>query len=357
MRMLTRTSLTLTALGSVVAMAATTTAVAAPAARSDAGPAKRVLANEVGAPFQIARRGRTVYYTDGFAGTINKVTRRGPKVTNRVTNVAGVEFSRNRKTMAIASGGGPTSKVTLVRRGHRPVTAWVGRYESTVNPDKNRTYGIMAGGSTCAANWLKSATGTPSATYKGLVDSHPYQLARLPRGAFAVAEAGGNSILKVSPGGRISTIAVLPPQPITFTQAQADALGAPDCVVGVTYGFEPVPTDVERGPRGTLLVSTLPGGPESPVLGARGAVYRIDRGVPTRVATGFLGATNLAVARGRVYVSEFFSGKVTKLGVGGRFTRYTLPGAVSVEATRRHLYIGTFGMGPTSPGKVIRLPR
>jgi hypothetical protein len=63
------------------------------------------------------------------------------------------------------------------------------------------------------------------------------------------------------------------------------------------------------------------------------------------------------VARGRVYVSEFFSGKVTKLGVGGRFTRYTLPGAVSVEATRRHLYIGTFGMGPSSPGKVIRLPR
>ncbi len=96
------------------------------------------------------------------------------------------------------------------------------------------------------------------------MDSHPYQLATLPGGAWAVAEAAGNGILRVSKRGHISLVALLPRQPITFTQAQVDALGAPDCLVGVRYAFEPVPTDVERDRRGNLWVSVLPGGPESP---------------------------------------------------------------------------------------------
>ena len=127
---------------------------------------------------------------------------------------------------------------------------------------------------------------------------------------------------------------------------------APSCA-GETYAFESVPTDVERVGR-ALYVTTLPGGPESPALGARGSVYKIQRGVARKVAGGFLGATNLDVIRGRIYVSELFAGKITKLGKGGRFTRYNVPGAVAVEATRKHLYIGAMGMGPSAPGQVIR---
>lgn len=355
MRSVKLTTTSAAALSTALVVAATATAGAAPATRSDGGPSNdRVLANGVGAPFQIARRHGTVFYADGFAGTLNKITRRGPRVIARVTDISGVEFSRNGKTMAIAHGGGPGSRVTLVRRHHRTINAAVGQYEETVNPDRNRTYGIIGSASTACKTEIAAYSHAP-ATYTGIKDSHPYQLAPLPGGAFAVAEAGGNGILRVSKRGAISTIALLPTQPIRFTTAQANAVSSPSCA-GATYAFEPVPTDVERV-GGALWVTTLPGGPEDPSLGARGSVYRIKRGVVTKMAGGFLGATNLAVARGRVYVTELFAGKVTKLGVGGRFTRYNINGAVSVEATGKHLYIGSLGTGPSSPGKVVRLPR
>lgn len=359
MRLLSSTTLAVTAVAGAMVLGSTSTAGAAPAARSsDAPSSDRVIANGLGAPFQIARRKGTVYFADGGAGTISKITARGPKVVRKVTDVAGVEFTRNGKTMAIASGGPMSApqRVTFVR-GHRaPVVADILAYEKRVNPDRNVTYGVIAGGnSTCNAA-LGGLTGG-AATYKGVVDSHPYQLAPLAGGAFALADAGVNAILRVGPKGGISTIAVLPRQPITFTSAQAQGLGVPSCA-GVTYAFEAVPTDVERGPNGSLLVSTLPGGPESPALGARGSVYRISkRGAVSLVATGFLGATNLAVAKGTIYVSELFSGKVTQFGRGGRRTALTIANPVSVEATRAKLYVGTLGSGPSAPGTVVRVPR
>ena len=92
------------------------------------------------------------------------------------------------------------------------------------------------------------------------------------------------------------------------------ALGLPDCVVGVTYAFESVPTDVEVGRDGSLYVTTLPGGPESPVLGARGAVWKVNpwTGHARKVAGGFLGATNLAIGKhGTIYVAELFAGQIS----------------------------------------------
>ena len=51
----------------------------------------------------------------------------------------------------------------------------------------------------------------------------------------------------------------------------------------------------EIGPDGNYYVSSLPGFPESP---GAGSVFRIDRssGSVTQIATGFTGATDLAVA-------------------------------------------------------------
>lgn len=360
MRMLTRTTMAVTAVTGAMVLVSTSTAGAVPAAPSDDAPSsERVIANGVGAPFQIARRRGTVYFADGGTGTINKITARGPKVVRRVTDVAGVEFTRDGRTMAIASGspmGSAPQRVTFVR-GHRaPVVADILRFEQRVNPDRNVTYGVIAGGNPACNTALGGLTGG-AATYKGIVDSHPYQLAPLPGRAFALADAGVNAILRIGPRGGISTIALLPRQPVTLTAAQATGLGVPSCA-GVTYAFEPVPTDVERGPRGSLLVSTLPGGPESPVLGARGSVYKISRrGAVSLVATGFLGATNLAVARGKIYVSELFSGKITQLGRGGRRTALNIANPVSVEATRHKLYVGTLGSGPSAPGTVVRVPR
>lgn len=93
-----------------------------------------------------------------------------------------------------------------------------------------------------------------------------------------------NAILKVDAGsGDVSTVAVLPPRPAVVpagTRIPIDMAGGtvevPACVVGHDYAFEPVPTDVEIGPDGWLYVSSTPGGPEDPSLGARGAIFRIN---------------------------------------------------------------------------------
>ncbi len=359
MRILSKSTTLLTASASALVLAAAAVSPAANAASSPptSSSSERTLATGVGGPFQIALRRGTVYYTDAFAGTLNKVTSSGPRVVANIPGIIGVEFSRDGKTMAVSSGHGDTSQVRVKRQGYRAVVANVGRYEKRVNPDQVNTYGVVAGGNPCANKWLSDVTGSP-ATYTGQVDSNPYQLARLPHGAWALADAGGNTILRISRKGKISTLAVLPPQRLTFTAAQAQAMGAPDCVVGVTYAFEPVPTDVERGWHGYVWVSTLPGGPEDPSLGARGSVYRIAKdGSMKKIKGGFFAATNLALAGRRIYVSELFGGQVTRIGWGGRAAAATIDSPVSVEATSRYLYIGTLGAGPSSPGKIVRVPR
>ena len=126
---------------------------------------------------------------------------------------------------------------------------------------------------------------------------------------------------------------MLPPQPTEVTAEGAGALGLPDCTIGSTFAFEPVPTDVEVAKGGKLIVSLLPGGPEDPSLGARGAVYQVkagsgghhhhgygrhgnhgSRGKVKLLAGGFLGATNVAIGdRGEIYVAELFGGKVSVL--------------------------------------------
>jgi hypothetical protein len=151
------------------------------------------------------------------------------------------------------------------------------------------------------------------ARYKGLVDSHAYSVASY-KNKWVVADAGGNDLLWVTNRGKISTLAVLPSQPLKITKEIAAPQQLPDCVVGVTYKFEAVPTDVEVGRDGYLYVTTLPGGPEDPSLGARGKVYRVNphNGHVKLVATGFLGATNLAVGKhGKIFVAELFGGQIS----------------------------------------------
>jgi len=157
---------------------------------------------------------------------------------------------------------------------------------------------------------------------------------------------------------------VLPRQAHTFTQREVDAMDAPDCLVGVNYGWEPVPTDVERDGHGNLWVSLLPGGPEGPSLGARGAVYKITkRGAVIRMARGYLGASNLAVTpRGKVYVAELFNNRISTVRRGRLVTVRSIRGPVSVEVTKRNLFVGQFAKTNqsgdiTGPGGIYRFPR
>ena len=237
-------------------------------------------------------------------------------------------------------------------------------YEKNVNPDSVNSYGVPEGTSQCAIDFLATIPELPTPSYTGQVDSHPYAVAPLRHGAWAIAEAGGNDILKVSRKGHISTLSVLPPQPHTFTAAEAAGMGAPDCLVGVTFAFEPVPTDVEVGRKGWLYVSTLPGGPEGPALGARGSVYKVNpwTGAAHLVATGFLGATNLAIDhKGSIYVTELFGGQVSVIRHGKVKPYVSIDSPLSIESSGRYLYVGTLvTLGPTGPegtGSIVKISR
>jgi hypothetical protein len=308
-------------------------------------------------PLQIAvgATGR-VYVAQDFAGVLSKVGKNGgvsDLVTAPGTEVAGVAALGDGTVFYTTSIGGseetpPTS--TELRRvlpnGHVRTLANLLTYEQTVNPDQVNTYGFEDISPSCAEQ-LPAEAGPP--TYTGIVDSHPYSAALAPGGVY-VGEAAGNDILRVTPDGTISTVAVLPPQPTVITAQAAAANGLPECTIGLTYNFEPVPTDVEVGPHGMLYVSLLPGGPEDPSLGARGSVYSVNphTGATHKIAGGFAGATNLALGPdGTIYVAELFADEIAVVQGGATVDTIPLSSPAAVEYARGALYASTdvFGNG------------
>jgi len=241
------------------------------------------------------------------------------------------------------------------------VTADLHAFEATHNPDKVNAYGVK-NPSPCVRAGLESGPQAPPASYTGQVDSNPYAVADAGSGWY-VADAGGNDIVKVDRRGKVSLVAVLPPQPSVITAELAASLSAPSCVVGVSYAFEPVPTDVERGPDGMLYVSTLPGGAEGPASGTRGSVYRVNprTGAVQQIATGFAGANNVAVDdHGRIYVAEFFGGRISVVRDGRPCPLLDLPGVSAVEWQDGHLYASTVAPMdangvPHGKGSIVRI--
>ena len=126
----------------------------------------------------------------------------------------------------------------------------------------------------------------------GPIDSNPYGVLA-EGGRQYVTDAGGNSLLEVSPNGEISLVSTfpdlaLPPLPLPFTSSQS------------------VPTEVVRGPDGALYVSTLTGAPFLPGL-AR--IYRVmPGGAPTVYRDGFTAITDFDFGPdGSLYVLQFAS--------------------------------------------------
>jgi glucose/arabinose dehydrogenase len=126
----------------------------------------------------------------------------------------------------------------------------------------------------------------------GLPDSNPHSVTTR-WGKPYVADAGGNSLLKVSRHGDISTVAVFPDQPVA----------APP---GLPPMAQAVPTSVVVGPDGALYVGQLTGFPFVP--GAAN-VFRIGKDGEVEVyASGFTNVTGIDFDRhGRLYVIEFAS--------------------------------------------------
>lgn len=351
------------------ASAQTTTATRAPRVVT--------LTDRVLAPFQLAVRDGylshdgAVYVADGFTKTVSRIRANGTlaKVaTNSAKegDVAGLAFSRSGRTLAWTSTdfANKESWLNLTRPDVGTQRFSLSDYEKSENPDGDVQYGIK-NPTQCqidAFAKLGQAMGEDiQASYKGIKDSHPYSVVQWGD-YWVVADAGANALLKVDRFGRISTLAVLPTQPVKITKSMATANKLPSCVVGATYAFEPVPTDVEVGPGGQLYVTTLPGGPEDPSAGARGSVYLVNgyTGKSFRIATGFAGATNLAIAGRTIYVAELFGGQISTVHNGKPRPYVKLPGALSVEYGNGHLYAGTMAPmdakgKPIGKGRVVEI--
>lgn len=350
--------------GSAVSAAALTLA-AAPASAAPVAPPQHVvqtLSSAFVGPLQFAVDGSKVYVADAFTSTLNLIGQKTPVAVGPSPatggDLAGVGVDPATHAVAYTSANGDHSVTTLtiLEPGHQPVVANLAAFEKTRNPDKANRYGTSSK-NPCVINALKKAQIPVS--YTGMLDSHPYAVTPIGGGSWAVADAGGNDVLRVTRTGQISLISVLPVQPVTITAAFAAANGLPACVAGITYNFEPVPTDVEVGPPYNLYVTTLPGGPEGPGSGNPGSVYRLSSaGQPVKIATGFAGATNLAInPYGNIFVAQIGAGNIAEVVSGKPKVIATLPGVAAVEFANGHLYASTApaATGGNGPGKVVVL--
>jgi len=331
--------------------AAVVTATAAPAGAKPAPHAKQlkivkpVSSGQYLSPLQFAVAGKLLAVADSFPATLslNLHGHELPVASSALgkgSDLSGVAFDP--KTLEVAytttSANHHKTTLTIARPGGKKVVANLAAFERKHNPDGKIRYGIdVRHPNACITGALKQAH--IPVHYKGQLDSHPYAVTSLGNGSWAVADAGANDVLKVDRKGHVSLLSVAPRQALKITKAFAQGMGLPSCVAGHTYYFEAVPTDVETNRAGHLFITTLPGG-----TGASGSVYKINArtGKMSRVATGFHGATNLAIDnKGRIYVAEIGSGTIAQVVHGKRVKVMDLPAVVSIEFGGGHLYAAT----------------
>lgn len=303
----------------------------------------------------------SIYVAEAFLGQLTRIDRRGERTSVAVAEgeVAspGVD-ARGRDVVFTLSvfpeeGEAPDTTVNRLRPNGTVVElASLQAFEEAVNPDGDALYGFVDLDPTCAEQVAEHPF-VPAEPYLGIVESNPYAVA-IDGGDVIVADAAGNSIVRVRANGTVSALAVLPPIEQTVSAIVADDYGLPECTVGSTYLGEPVPTDVEVGPDGHYYVTALPGFPEQ---SGAGAVFRVHRrtGAVSLVADGLTYAVDLAVSRdGTIYVAELvtdletFEGRISRI-VDGRAETvvaepFLLPGAIEIVRTGQTERIyATFG--------------
>lgn len=187
-------------------------------------------------------------------------------------------------------------------------------------------------------------------------DSNPASVVRVGS-RYYVADAGGNTVLKVNRHGKIRTIA-------KFQDTMVQAPGAP---TGTMMPMQFVPTAVVRGPHHAFYVSQLTGFP-FPKGGA--AIWKVRPGhAPKVYASGLTNVTDLAFARdGSLYVVEISTeglasggapiGALLRIPAGGGAAQVVAGGLFApygVALRGHHAYVTTGSILPVG-GEVVRIP-
>lgn len=347
---------------------AATTAVVVPAGQA-AAPKPDTLAKGLVAPLSAAvDDDGTAYVTQNFAGMLSRI-RPGKKpktvfVSKNGNEVGGVSVLHGKLVFTVTKSGGEQNPIKswvkwITASGKVKTLANVRAYENKKNPDADITYGLRGISDACAAQWPTDEFGPP--TYQGIPDSHPYATYQVDEGTVYVADAGMNAVLAISPKGKIRTLAVTPAVPVKVTAELAQGMKLPDCVVGLTYYGESVPTDVQKGSDGKLLVTTEGGG-----LGEQmplGSLYSLNlkNGKLKKVAGGLFAPTGVATAaNGDIYLAQLFGGEISRIKHGTTkvrtYAKTKLPAAV--EWTPDGLYATTHVLPPNDSappgGRLVR---
>jgi hypothetical protein len=257
-----------------------------------------------------------------------------------------------------AQAVGP-SDVSFRGKGNMYVTLGMGGDPGVVRP------GLPASGQ--KMGWLLR-NGKPATDIAGYeakadpdklgADSNPNSVLAVARGQ-VVVDAGGNSLVRVSDGERISTLAVFP-------QRMVDAPPVMNLPPGTKIPLQPVPTSVVRGPDGAFYVGELTGFP-FPKGAAR--VYRVVPGhAPQVYAEGFTNIIDIAFSNGKLYVLEIAhnglltaetdpSGALIRVGRHGSqeivSQNLTLPGGLTFSGG--DAYVSNCGACPAGAGSVVRI--
>ncbi|MDQ0615136.1 hypothetical protein QF046_002777 [Microbacterium sp. W4I4] len=343
----------------IAAGAAVALVISLPTSASAASgpPDQQVWSNQLAAPFSLAVDGQRVLVADGGTGTIGQLQPDGSvaPVVQGVPGLAGLATRGAWMAYGSTVSEDPTqeespileSGLNIRTPGGDTIYADLHAYEEEHNSDGDNAYGITDPES-CVASF-------PGATYTGLIDSHAYSVASY-QGGWLVADAGANAIMKVTDSGQISTLAVLPPVPVTITPQVAGLLGGlPGCALGGTFYSEPVPTGVAIGQGGAIYVSTLPGFPG--MFASKGAVWKIDSatGAATQLASGFSQSTSIAVSGDSIYIAELAGAGVSVLK-GEEVSSYAaLPGALSVATAPNGTVWAATMASEAGPGTIVSI--
>lgn len=348
--------------------------IAAPAtnASEDEAPAApTVLADGLFTPLHIGDGpGGSLLVTEQFAGRLIQIDKNGARTVlheNPGWSVAGSDRDGDTIYVAESQGAGGFDGMPLAGHirvlnpdGSHPTVGDLAALETTENADGGITYGFENLPADCAALLPEHVR----ASYTGAIDSHPYGIT-IRGSTIYVADAGANSVVAVDiRTGNTKTVAVLPPRPFHVTAEAAAASGLPACAVGHTYWFEAVPTDVEFGLDGWLYVTSLPGGPEDPALGARGAVLKVNPhdGHVKVFADEIMSPTGIDKDdEGNFYVASLFGEGVLKFSAHSGERRVVLSAMLTADVDMRgdtiYASVNALPVEPTAPpaGQVVTL--